>query len=154
MIHLLELIFPETGVSNYFNQRFWIDLMIAGDTDYHTEWGNDNESAQEIIHRYDNWLMMQHFAMNVLHENANLSQNDVSWMKDVLCEFACPGACFIPPGADPDYFDCNNVVGGHWDCETNWLNGPGDDNNCPTVAMQKNGIDYMLASAILAIREK
>lgn len=142
---LLELIFPETGVSNYFNQRFWIDLMVAGDTNYHTEWGNDNESAQEIIHRYDNWLMMQHFAMNVLHDNAVLSQNDVDWMKDVLCEFACPGACYIPPGADPDYFDCDNVVGGHWDCETNWLNGPGDDNNCPTFAVQKNGLDYMLA---------
>lgn len=138
------------GTWNYHSQTMLIDLMVAGNTDFYESWGDANESANDVAHGYDNWLMMQRFAMKTMHNNSNLLQNDFDWMRNVLCEYACPWPCYVQPGTTvPANFECNNQAGGYWDCGPLWGSKPlhlnCQGNTINYTSSFGNGIDYMLA---------
>ncbi|MBK8562899.1 MAG: T9SS type A sorting domain-containing protein [Saprospiraceae bacterium] len=116
----------------------WTDLMVAGNSGYEDDRHNNPnypQSAEQWAHSSDNYMMMQHFAYNILHDdNGSLSDSDMEWMEDLLCEYGCPGPCrktedFIPASAEDD-FPCNNEPGGHWDCGILFWDGPATTAGC------------------------
>jgi hypothetical protein len=133
-------------VSQEFNQSMFVDVMAAADVDWSEGWGELNESAYDVSLHANNWLMMQIFAHNVMHETNSINLGHINWMKEVLCEYACPGPCYKEYGYAGNEFECNNEQGGFWDCGIQWAQGIDKTTFCLHQRTQRyNGIPYMLA---------
>lgn len=146
-VEFLRLTIPQLQPNQYV-QNMYVNLITAGTPGYYLAMFS-GINALEVAHDEDNWLMMQHFAVGVNFNLSVISNSDMEWMEDVLCEYACPGGCrktaaYTGTGDD---FPCNNVEGGHWDCGLQWFNETIRTQGCEYVpeGVQYSGIDYMIA---------